>query len=287
MAENDVSVESIELALLSGIEMSSALMMKDAYLPDSPGKADGEPGAPGVQPGDSSPEDGLTGPNAQVYITKLSSRTPDEEIEEILKKYPDAGKKMGTHDFYTVVLAVSMRLSDPSTTRLLNGSIEIVLPREIKILTYSPKEKGAVSALIEKGGNAISIARNLKFVSSADQDTKTQPDPQENRFGILVGPGEKIPGSFSSKNGYSLAIPARALLEYRGMLKNEHEMFWEIYPPMPPLDIDFTGKEMQVVFSFIVQAPKKMHLIITAHIEGKVKGMLWGVVPIKGSAVFK
>ena len=62
-------------------------------------------------------------------------------------------------------------------------------------------------------------------------------------------------------------------------------MFWEIYPPLPGQHIEVTGKEMQAVFSFIVQTPKNAQPKITATIEGRVKGNLWGVVPIKGSVV--
>ena len=113
-----------------------------------------------------------------------------------------------------------------------------------------------------------------------------QPGTRKHRFEIPAGPGENITGTYSRKSGYSLAIPASVLLEYQGMLKNGHEMFWEIYPPMPPQDIEITGKEMQAVFSLIVQAPGNSPPGITAHIEGRVKGDLWGVIPIKGSAVF-
>lgn len=69
------------------------------------------------------------------------------------------------------------------------------------------------------------------------------------------------------------------------MLKNQREMFWEIFPPMPVDDSEITGKERQVIFSFIVQTPKSSPPRITARIDGRVKGNLWGVVPVKGSVV--
>jgi hypothetical protein len=287
MADNDISVESIELALLSGIEVSSAQMMKDAYQPPSAEKTGEQGPVPGSPSGNTSQEDGSTGPNVQVYVTKLSIRTPAEEIERLLKKNPDRRTTPDSHDFYTLVLAISMRMGDPSTTRFINGTIGVVFPREIKILAYSPKEKGSIVSILEAGEDAISIAGNLALTPLPGKGTKIPPDPQENRFAIPVGHGEKISGTYRTKTGFALAIPARVLLEYRGILKNEHEMFWEIFPPMPPHDLAFTGNEMQVVFSLIVRAPKNSPPTFTAPIEGRVKGMLWGVIPVKGSVNFK
>ena len=286
MGDSDVSVESVEVALLSEIQMSSALMMKNAYLPHSGEKMDEEQDVPCSQPGGSCQEDGLAGPHALVSVTKLSSRTPPEEIEKILTRDPYRTTYVGTHDIYTLVLIISIRLGDPSTTRFINGTIDVAFLKGTKILAYSPKEKGIITAIIKNGRDAISLSQDLDFYASAAQGAKMQPDPQENRFGIPVGPEERITGTYSRKSGYSFDIPARVLLEYQGMPKNEHEMFWEIYPPMPPQDMESPGKEMLAVFSCIVQAPRNSPLKISTRIEGRVKGNLWGMVRINGSVVF-
>jgi len=284
MGDNDISVESVELALLSDIEMSSAIMMKDAYMPDSGKKTNEGLDDSSLQNKNKSHEDGLEGPNVLVYMTKISNLTPPEEIEKILKKDLYRKTNTGTYDFYTLVLAISVRPGDPTTTHFINGTIQIAFLRGSKILTWSPKEKGIINAIIKSGGDLISLSPSLDF--SASKSKKTQTDPDEKRFGLPVGPGEKITGTYSKKSGYSLGIPSGVLLEYRGMLKNEREMFWEIYPPMPGPDNEVTGNERQVVFSLIVQTPKNSQPKITANIEGRVKGNLWGVVPIKGSVVF-
>jgi hypothetical protein len=278
-------IESVELALLSDIEMSSAKMMKDAYLPHPVDKTNEERDVPSPLTENPPHEDAMAGPNALVYVTKISNQTPLEEIEKILKKSPERKTNTDNHDFYTLVLTISMWLGDPITTRFINSTINLAFPRGIKILTYSPKEKGIITAIIENGGDAISLSQNLDLGTFVVQDTKIQPDPHENRFRFPVGPNEKFTGTYSKKSGYSLAIPAGVLLEYQGMLKNDHEMFWEIYPPMPGQDIEVTGKEMQAVFSLIVQTPKNAPPKITVHIEGRVKGNLWGVIPIRGSVV--
>jgi hypothetical protein len=285
MGDSDVSVTSAELALLSEIEMSSAMQMKDAYLPESGEHSDEGRYVPSSQPAVTPQEDGSSGPNALVYVTKISSRTPPEEIEKILIKMPDRRTGTGTHDFYTLVLSLSMRLGDPSTTRFINGTIELGFPRGIKILTYAPKEKGVITALIEHGGDAISLSPGLDFSAPAVQGAKKPAEPADNRFEITVGPEEKCTGTYRKKTGYSLGIPSSVLLDYQGMFKNEREMFWEIFPPMPGQEIEQSGKEMQAVLSLIVQAPKNSPLPLTVHIEGRVKGNLWGVVLLKGSTV--
>jgi hypothetical protein len=43
---------------------------------------------------------------------------------------------------------------------------------------------------------------------------------------------------------------------------------------------------MHAFFSFIVQATRNIRPIVSVHIEGKAKGEIWGVVPIKGSVNF-
>jgi hypothetical protein len=284
MADCGVSVESIELALLSEIESSSATMMKNAYLPDSPEPTGGISCVPQVPPASAHHDEGMTGPNALVYVTKLVHRISGTDIQQMLNTMPGRAMDVGTGDFYTVVLTISMQLGDPVTTRFINGTIEVVFPRGVKILTYSPKEKGAISAIIKKGGDAVAITRSLDMVS-ARQSTATRPGPEDQPFGIVVGPCEKITGNYSQKTGYTLDIPAGFMLEYQGMIKNDHEMFWECYPPMPPQEIEFSGKDMLVVFSFMVRAPKNTPLKITAHIDGRVKGTLWGMISVKGSVV--
>jgi len=285
MEDNNVSVESVELALLSDIELSSALMMKDAYQAQSGDTPDGEQCAPPSKPPVPRNTDETAGPNAKVYVTKVFRRTPPEVVEIILRKESDRKTDPAARDFYTLVLSLSMRLGDPCTTRFLNGTVDISFPHGVTIHAYSPKDRGIIPAIIQNGKDAISLSQNLDMGVSGLQGTRIQPDPQEKHFIIPVGPGEKISGTYSRKNGYSLAIPAGVLLEYQGMLKNKREMFWEIFPPMPLQDIETTGKEMQAVFSFIVQAPKNTPPKITARIEGRVKGNLWGVVPVKGSAI--
>ncbi|MFA6226654.1 MAG: hypothetical protein WC620_10920 [Methanoregula sp.] len=257
MGDNDVSIESVEVALLSEIELSSAMMIKDAYLPDSGENPDEGQRVPPLLPTDSPQGDGSAGPNALVYITKISNPTTPEEIEKILLKKPDRTAHADSYDFYTLVLTLSLRLSDPSTTHFLNGTIDLALPRWIKTLTYSPKAKGVINAIIEHGGDALSLSPGLDLLASAAQGTTNPTDSQENRFRIPVGPEEKIAGTYRKKTGYTLTIPASALLEYQGMLKNEHEMFWEIFPPMPGQEVERSGKEMQVVFPSLSSVPKK------------------------------
>ncbi len=285
MEDNRVSVESVELALLSEIEMSSALLMKDAYPPESLGAMEEEKLSPSSQPERFPHDDESGGPNARIYVTKLSHRTPPEEIEKILKNNPGRKTDMAALDFYTLVLSLSMRLGDPSKTRFLNGTIEVAFPHGVTILSYSPKDKGTIPAIIRSGREAISLSPGLVMAASPPQGTKIPPDPTAEPITIPVGPGEKISGAYSRKNGYILGIPAGILLEYQGMLKNQREMFWEIFPPMPVDDSEITGKERQVIFSFIVQTPKSSPPRITARIDGRVKGNLWGVVPVKGSVV--
>ena len=82
MADNDILVESVEVALLSDVEMSSAIMMKDAYLPHSVEKTDDNRDVPPSKSKDSSHEDKTAGPNVLVYISKISNRTSPEEIEK-------------------------------------------------------------------------------------------------------------------------------------------------------------------------------------------------------------
>jgi hypothetical protein len=285
MAGKDISVASVEMALLSEIGMSSALQMKDAYLQPPGETRDGERYVPYREPTTSPVEEQLTGPNARVYVTKITTRISKEDIGQVLKNDEGRKKIMAGHDFYAIVLTMSIRLGDPSTTRFINGIFDVTFPSGVTLLDYAPKERGMITSIIESGGETVSLSRDLEFPKAGAPGKKTLPDPGEHRFGIPVGPGETIAVTFSDKAGYSFAIPAGVLLEYQGMLKNDHALFWEIYPPMPPLESAITGKKMVAVFSLILQAPEKILPELSVHIEGRVKGNLWGVVPVKGSVV--
>ena len=285
MADNGVFVESVEAALLSEIGMSSARMMKVAFLPYSVKKMGMTEGVTLSQPESIPPDDEISGPNAKVYVTKISTRTPGEEIKNLLKEDPGREKILRNYDFYTILLITSMRIDDPSTTRFINAAIEFVFPPGIKILDYSPKERGMVTEIIKSDGTGIAISQTLDFLASSSQTTKVQAGNPENRFDVRVGPEAKITGTYSKKSGYSLEIPPDELLEYQFMLKNEHEIYGEVYPPMPLHDIESTGKEKLAVFSIIIRAPKNSPPEIHVHMEGRVKGNLWGVIPLKGSVV--
>lgn len=163
MAGDDVSVESVEIALLSEIGMSSAIEMKNAYL-QPPGEIrDGERYVPYREPITSPEKEQLTGPNALVYVTKIATRISGKEIEHLLKDDAGGNKITGNPVFYAVVLTMSMRLGDPSTTRFINGIVDVSLPEEVTILNYSPKERGIITAVIESGGNTISLSRDPGF----------------------------------------------------------------------------------------------------------------------------
>ncbi|MCX6683417.1 MAG: hypothetical protein NTZ37_01620 [Methanoregula sp.] len=286
MADNGVCVESGEAALLSEIGKSSARMMKVAYLPYPEKNRDEDYGVPHSQPVKALVDDEASGPNAMIYVTKISTRTPHEEIKNLLKT--DSGREaiLRNSDFYTILLSTSIRMGDPSTTRFINATIEFVCTPGTKILDYSPKERGIITEIIERCVTGISLSQTLDFVTSSSQRTKIQPDTTEDQFELVVGPETKITGTYNKKSGYSLEIPHGELLEYQIMLKNEHEMYGEIYPPMPAQDIETTGRENLAVFSLIIQTPRNTIPEIHVHFEGRVKGNLWGVIPLKGSVVF-
>jgi hypothetical protein len=285
MADNGVWVESVKAALLSEIEMVSARMMKNAYLPYPLKNRDEEPCVPLSQPVNILQADEVSGPNAIVYITKISTQTPGEEIKKLLKNDPGREEILRNYDFYTILLITSIQMDDPSTTRFINATLEFVFPHGIKILDYSPKEKGIVIGIIESGGAGIAISQSLDFLASSLKTPKVQPGNPGNRFEIGVGPEVIITCTYSKKSGYSVEISFCDLLEYQVMLKNEHEVYGEVYPPMPPQDTDSTGKKNLAVFSFIIQTPRNSPPEIQVNIDGRVKGNLWGVIPLKGSVV--
>jgi hypothetical protein len=132
-------------------------------------------------------------------------------------------------------------------------------------------------------GDELFLSRSLVFNPSLPQHGEA--DDPGRRFEVRVGPEEKI-SLIRSRQGYAFTIPKDELLEYEGMRKNEHEVFWEIYPRMPPEDSENTAGGRHAIFSCIVRAPRSIDPEVTIHIEGKVKGKIWGVVPLHGSVDF-
>ncbi|MGA2913794.1 MAG: hypothetical protein ABSE07_09795 [Methanoregula sp.] len=286
MADDDVQIESSAGELTSGIQMSSARMMKAAYLPTSMKRQDAEFGVPFFKTPPIHQDEEVPGPNARVFVTKISNVTPDHEIKRILSLSADREVNIGNHDFYTLLFYVNIQLNEPSTTRFINATVSFVFSSEIKILDYSPKEKEIITKISETAGDSIFLSPALAFSASIQQCAEGNPDDPKNRFEVRVGPEEKITITYSKKYGYSLLVPKNELLEYEGMRKSEHEVYWEIYPPMPPKDIEIMGKGEHAIFSLIVQAPRDSPPEITVCIAGKVKGKIWGVVPVQGLVDF-
>ena len=284
MADDDIQVESAAGELKSGIQKASAVLMKAAYLPVSSLKQETEFGSRFFQTPPIQHDEEIPGPNARAYIAKISAITPYEEIKRILG--PAYGREAGirTHDFYTLIFFLNIQLDEPSTTRFINAIVSFSFLPEITILEFFPREKEIVGEIAASDGDEIFLTPALMLRTSSPPSPKA--GDSEKQFEVRVGPEEKIAITYSSRYGYSLRIPKYELLEYEGMRKSEHEVYWEIYPPMPPKESTLTGKGMHAFFALTVQTPCNVRPALTVHIEGKVKGTIWGVVPIQGSVEF-
>jgi hypothetical protein len=279
MADDSIWIESAAVELTSGIQKASAMLMKAAYLPVSLKKQDGGFGIPFFKTASAHHEEETPGPDARVYITKISDSIPADELDRILSPAP----YLRNYDFYSLFFYLNIHLDEPSTTRFINAIVTFAFSPEIKILDFSPKEKEIMIKIAGTAGDELFLTRSLVFSPSIPQ--YEGPDVPGRRYEVRVGPEEKI--SFTrSRHGYTFTIPKDELLEYEGMRKNEHEVFWEIYPRMPPEDSEYNGRGRHALFSLIVRAPRTTDPEVTIHIEGKVKGKIWGVVPIKGSVNF-
>jgi hypothetical protein len=283
MAGIDVSTESVEIPLFSEMVSASAQLMKDVYQP-SPGKTKGD-GRSGPRPesGEASRDKRGSGPDATIYLTRIAVRTPDGVISGILTENYSRETILRKSDYYTVVMASSLSIGDPSTTRFINATITVDLPQNMEILEYAPKGNGIITGIIEKGGDGISISRTLEFSAISSQKISDRSINPENRFEVPFGPMRTMTGTYSKTTGYIFAIPVSELLEYEGLPENNHRMFWEVYPPMLPQVIGIPGNGHMALLALIIKTPRNAAPAMNVSIDGRVKGDLWGVVHIKGS----
>jgi hypothetical protein len=283
MADNEVSIESVEVPLFSEMASASAKLMKDAYLLPPQKKPDIGKNDPRSESGNRPQEDKDTGPDARIYLTSLSVRTPDEVISGIFGKSPDRGTIRHNCDYYTIVLASSLRVTDPATTLFINAIVTVDFPQGVEILEYAPKGNGIITGIIEKGGDGISISRILDFNLTSSKEISDRSINPENRFEVPVGPMRTMTVTCSRTTGYTFAIPASELFEYNGMPENNHRMFWEVYPPMLPQSIGIPGNGHMALLALIIQTPRNTAPAMNVSIDARVKGDLWGVVHLKGS----
>jgi hypothetical protein len=284
MAGDDIQVESAACELSSGIQKASAMLIKAAYLSVPSQKQETEFGDRFFQTLPVQHDEEIPGPDARAYIAKISALTPYKEVKRILGTAPGREAGIRTQGFYTLLFYLNIQLDEPSTTRFINAIVSFSFSPEITVLEYSPREKETLGEIAASAGDELFISPALTLRTSPPQ--RLEADDPDQRFEVRVGPEEKISMTYSRKSGYSLRIPKYEVLEYEGMRKSEHEVCWEIYPPMPPKDSTLTGRGMHAIFSLIVQAPRTIRPGVSVHIEGKVKGAIWGVVPIKGSVNF-
>ena len=283
MTESTISAESFEIALTSEMGPSSARKMKAAYLENAGNGSD--EGIPSSFSRDAHQGPEVHGPNARVYLTKITIGTPAAEIKKILHGDPDQDEKMRNCAFYTLLFALSVRMDDPSTTRFINATMTWEVPRDTKIPDFSPRGKEIVTEIIASGAAGISVTSALDLRAAESPEPGTRPESPISSFEVRGGPGEQFFGSYAKKTGFKLHIPAEWLLEYQGMRKNEQAVYWELYPPMTPRDVELSGKENLAVFSLILQAPPHQRPDIVVRVEGRVKGNLLGVIHLTGSAI--
>ena len=286
MADNGVRVESVEAELRSEIGISSAKLMKDQYGNDAARNNLIDPGV-FTTPYENIPAgDIVSGPDALISITKISTRTTREEIKKLLIEDPGREEHMKNHDFYTIIFVTRIRMEDPSTTTFVNAILEFVFPPYVKILTWSPREREVIPAIIKAGGTGILSSPALNLTAESFKGTGFPEDTPENRFEFISGADTKITGIYSKKSGFYLGIPPPGLFEYMAMLKNDHEVFGEIFLPISLFDIEKTGKENLAVFPMIIQTPRDILPEIRVHIDSKVKGTIWGVIHLKSRITF-
>jgi hypothetical protein len=286
MADNGVRVESVEAELRSEIGIASAKLMKDQYRHD-PAKNDLTDRNIVTTPPDKFPAgDTISGPDALISITKISTRTSREEIKKLLIEDPGREEHIKNHDFSTIIFVTRIRMEDPSTTSFVNAILEFVFPPYVKILRYSPRERGIIPEIIKAGGTGILSSPALDLTAESFKGTGFPDDTPENRFEFISGQDTKITGIYSKKSGFYLGIPPSGLFEYMAMLKNDHEIFGEVFPPLPLFDIETTGKENLAVFPMIIQTPRDILPEIRVHVDSKVKGTIWGVIHLKSRITF-
>jgi hypothetical protein len=230
--------------------------------------------------------DTLSGPDALISITKISTRTSREEIKKLLIEDPGREEHMKNYDFYTIIFVTRIRMEDPSTASFVNAILEFVFPPHVKIIRYSPREREVIPAIIKAGGTGILSSPALDLTAESFKGTGFPDNTPENRFEFISGEGTKITGIYSKKSGFYLGIPPSWLFEYMAMLKNDHEIFGEVFPPLPLFDIETTGKENLAVFPMIIRTPRDILPEIRVHIDSKVKGTIWGVIHLKSRIIF-
>jgi hypothetical protein len=284
MAGSTISVDSVEIALTSAMGSLSAREMKEAYL--QPAGKVGEDGGTVRHPRHSSLGRERTGPHATVYLTMLAGRTRAGDVKKLLHEGPGRIEELAAGYYYTLTFIAGIQLDDPSTTRFINATVSWEVPEGSRILEYSPKGKEVMGAIIGSGGCGISVSPLLDFRGMEDQEAEDKPGNPVRHFVVRLGPKRQFQGAFSGKNGFDLPVPPGYLLEYQGMRKNERAVDWELYPPMIPRDGECAGKENLAVFSLIIQTPRREVPAITARVEGRVKGDLWGVIHLTGSVTF-
>ena len=278
MAGSTVSVGSVEIALTSEMESLSARKMKAAYLQSGEGA-----GAPGSlsRPGHMAGEQ--AGPEATLYLTTVATRTRAADIKHLLGKMGQR-EESPTGYFYTVTFVTGLQLDDPSTTRLITATFSCEVAGDARVFDFSPKRKEVIPTLIGSGAWGIALSPLLDLRGIGPDEPASGSAGTAHTIVVGTGPDAHIRGTFSGTSGLELPVSAGCLLEYQGMRKNERTVDWEMYPPMIPVEGTCNGTENLAIFSMIVQTPRRSVPVITARIAGRVKGDLWGVIHLNGTA---
>ncbi|NMB78750.1 MAG: hypothetical protein GYA23_06605 [Methanomicrobiales archaeon] len=231
-------------------------------------------------------EETISGPHGHVYVTKVIHRTPEVDIRKVLKDDPECEVKIRNNDFFTLLLDTSIQMDDPEKTRFVYASIGFDFSKKIRVLDYQPQKENLAAKLTHSGESEVTITPTIGVSATGTAGTSVASDTVKESFEIKAGPEAKLSGTYSHKTGYTLEIAGYQLLQYQGMLKNYHELAWEIYGDAIQTEKELLGKARHMLFTVIVQTPRDSFPEMTARVAGKVTRQFL-FFPINGSIYFE
>ena len=231
MADNGVRIESVEAELRSEISSSSAKKMKDQYRLDPAKNILTDPGVLTTL-SESSPLDTMvSGPDALISITKISTRTSRDEIKKLLREDPGREAHMRYHDFYTIIFVTRIRMEDSSTTRFVNAIMQFVFPPFVKILNYSPRERGIIPGLIKAGGTGIRSSPALDLTAVSFKGTGFPRILRKSGLNSYLVQTQKLPAYTAKNPGSIWEYPRPGCLNTWRCLKMTMKYMAKYIPP--------------------------------------------------------
>jgi hypothetical protein len=211
------------------------------------------------------------------YACCRVSKASFSDVSKILAKESNAKEVIESHDFYMVLLNLSVMVQDPDKMHVNCARFKFSVI-DADLMKMTPLQECAAGKLSQTADRTYSISPSLEFTPSIkmgqtnENTSKIDGLTHGTTVSTEINPAGKLGVSLSydNKKGYTFEVPVN-IKSIIGTYLPNNKAQWEFYtdynPGVPALQI---GKTLSVITALFIKVPKGKTGEVKVNVKGKV-----------------